>query len=421
MEFRRRESCAVRLIERGSQAPCIRYNSFDCSMSDGEPLITVWASCRGIFELEGKVVQCGSYRYPQERCKAPLVPLKPPRGWRTEAQSGMVNATSDQNCRLIERRSRAPCTRFSSFDCKLPADGGESSITVWASCRGIFELEGKVVQCGSYRYPQERCTAPLVPQLSPLRIRELRRRNYWRPAGGLAELSCYAERYPDLLGGYCSGMLERCRWSGLKQHWLANGTREQRIFGCLAPPKRAAATMSPTLPLSKNNVRQCPASWQRLQAKLGTANDFMSASPPPPGPGMRLASCGVASAAIYFPGFHRSVENDRFWGKGWTEWDNIRNLTWDPLALARVAHPMRYYDTADGGATIREQAKKAREAGLKAFMFYHYYFGSGRTSLNKPIEDAVIRGKGLGIHFFFSWSDQPLPHCQTHCQTLAVP
>ena len=200
--------------------------------------------------------------------------------------------------------------------------------------------------------------------------------------------------------------------------------RRQRIFGCLPPPKRAAATMSPTLPLSKNNVprtRQCPASWQRLQAKLGTANDFMSASPPPPGPGMRLASCGVASAAIYFPGFHRSVENDRFWGKGWTEWDNIRNLKWDPLALARVAHPMRYYDTADGGATIREQAKKAREAGLKAFMLYHYYFGSARTSLNKPIEDAVIRGKGLGIHFFFSWSDQPLPHCQTHCQTLAVP
>ena len=156
-------------------------------MSDGEPLITVWASCRGIFELEGKVVQCGSYRYPRQRCKAQLVPLKPPRGWRTEAQSGMVNAKSDQNCRLIERRSRAPCTRFSSFDCKLPADGGEPSITVWASCRGIFELEGKVVQCGSYRYPQERCTAPLVPQLSPLRIRELRRRNYWRPAGGLAE------------------------------------------------------------------------------------------------------------------------------------------------------------------------------------------------------------------------------------------
>ena len=79
-------------------------------------------------------------------------------------------------------------------------------------------------------------------------------------------------------------------------------------------------------------------------------------------PGSLLESCGVATAAIYYPGFHRSPDNDAFWGTGWTEWDHLRHLKADLVTGDAVRHPLRYYDIgADGGATLRRQAAQALE------------------------------------------------------------
>ena len=45
-------------------------------------------------------------------------------------------------------------------------------------------------------------------------------------------LRCYAARYSDLLRVYCGGNLEQCNWPGLAGHWVTNGMREGRFFGC---------------------------------------------------------------------------------------------------------------------------------------------------------------------------------------------
>jgi len=141
---------------------------------------------------------------------------------------------------------------------------------------------------------------------------------------------------------------------------------------------------------------------------MGVASSPYSASADV-GPGSALAACGVASAAIYFPGFHRSVDNDRFWGRGWTEWTHLRSLEYDELTQKAAQHPANYYDIWDDGQTLRRQASQAREAGLSAFVFYHYWFGKGRTALTRPLEDAILggNGSGIGINFFFSWANEP--------------
>lgn len=77
-------------------------------------------------------------------------------------------------------------------------------------------------------------------------------------------------------------------------------------------------------------------------------------------PGALLERCGVATAAIYFPGFHRSPDNDAFWGNGWTEWDHLRDLTEDAVTREPMRHPLRYYDIADDGRTLRAQVGSPR-------------------------------------------------------------
>ena len=93
--------------------------------------------------------------------------------------------------------------------------------------------------------------------------------------------------------------------------------------------------------------------------------------------GSLLAQCGVATVAIYFPGFHHSVDNDMLWGEKWTEWDNLFSdngsvpLLHDAKAHNELLHPQRgYYDIWDKHArTIRAQAQQAAAAGFQAFMF----------------------------------------------------
>lgn len=144
-------------------------------------------------------------------------------------------------------------------------------------------------------------------------------------------------------------------------------------------------------------------------------------------PGAALARCGVRSAAIYYPGFHESPDNNNFWYANWTEWDHVRGIEYDPVARQRVRHPPVYYDIADGGETLRRQARQARAHGVSAFVFYHYWFQGGRTTLTKPLQDALLGGPGavgggaggaggvearaepagLGLSYFFSWANEP--------------
>ena len=116
--------------------------------------------------------------------------------------------------------------------------------------------------------------------------------------------------------------------------------------------------------------------------------------------GSLLAAGGVATVAIYFPGFHHSVDNDMLWGERWMEWDNLMAgnttpLEYDSLARQPLLHPQRgYYDIWDAHArTIHSQAREAAAAGFKAFMFYHYWFAHGQRSRGplRPRSSRVVQ------------------------------
>lgn len=110
--------------------------------------------------------------------------------------------------------------------------------------------------------------------------------------------------------------------------------------------------------------------------------------------------------AFYLPQYHPTPNNDRWWGKGFTEWTNV--------AKAKKLFPGHYQPKvpADLGfydlrlADVREeQARLAREAGITAFCYYHYWFGNGHQELEMPFSQVVESGKP-DFPFCLCWANE---------------
>lgn len=90
--------------------------------------------------------------------------------------------------------------------------------------------------------------------------------------------------------------------------------------------------------------------------------------------------------SIYLPQFHAIPENDQWWGKGFTEWTNVRRGRPFYPGHYQPREPFHdnYYDLSDM-KVLEKHTRMARKAGLAGFCFYHYYF-CGKKLLEKPIE-----------------------------------
>jgi len=109
--------------------------------------------------------------------------------------------------------------------------------------------------------------------------------------------------------------------------------------------------------------------------------------------------------AFYLPQYHPIPENDRWWGRGFTEWTNVRRA--EPLFPGHhqphVPTTLGYYDLRD--PQIRAaQAGLARAAGIEAFCYWHYWF-AGRRLLDLPFTE-VLRSGEPDYPFCLAWANQ---------------
>ncbi len=98
--------------------------------------------------------------------------------------------------------------------------------------------------------------------------------------------------------------------------------------------------------------------------------------------------------ALYLPQYHSTPENDKWWGKGFTEWTNAAKAR--PLYKGHVQPhlpaDLGFYDLRFPEVK-QAQAELARKAGIEGFCYYHYWFGNGKTLLEKPFQQVLQSGK----------------------------
>ena len=108
----------------------------------------------------------------------------------------------------------------------------------------------------------------------------------------------------------------------------------------------------------------------------------------------------MKTIAMYLPQFHRTPENDEWWGEGFTDWVAVKGAKslFDGHRQPRVPLDEKYYDLLQKDV-MQWQADLMKEYGVDGVCMYHYWFKDGRRILEKPMENLL------------KWTDIDMPYC----------
>ena len=109
--------------------------------------------------------------------------------------------------------------------------------------------------------------------------------------------------------------------------------------------------------------------------------------------------------AYYLPQFYEIEFNNNYWGKGYTEWTATANAK--PLFKGHyqphVPADLGFYNLLMPEAQIA-QAEMAKKYGIDGFCYWHYWFGNGKTIMEKPFEN-MLKNSNVDIPFCLAWAN----------------